>query len=105
MSYDELILEAISKRASVEVVSLVEILWYVDGRNKTLLNYDEVDGGLRRLIQDKRIIEADHLQYRVRSDGDEDRSFSGLNGLEYEAALTEYRRQFFAAYSALKDEA
>lgn len=101
MTYDYLILKAIAMPASAKAVNLVEILWYVDAHDKTLLNFDELEGGLRRLIQDKKIIEAGPLTYRLRLDGDLDRDFSGLTQLDYGAAVTEYHRQFFEAYSAL----
>lgn len=91
--YDQLIYEAIQSSTPSGPCDLVYIFGYVDGRDKSVLSHDQLNGGLQRLIEDGRIKEIIPHKF-ILTKGEEASSFSGLSIPQYEQACLDYLDYF-----------
>jgi hypothetical protein len=102
MDLDKFILEAVKGHTPENPKDLVGILYHVDGRMKLVMSDDELEGGLRRLVETGRIAELSaHRFYEVTgalSPG----IFSGLSGEEHCRACEVYRKWFWKTLKELK---
>ena len=99
MSFDIRILEAIKGATRGKPKDLAGILAYVDSRERVVLTHQEMEGGLRRLVESECVAEAsDHRFYEISAEV-ERRAFSGLTPEDYQQACEEYRQRFWETHA------
>ena len=104
MTLDRTIFKAIKGHTADNPQDLVRILAFVDARERLLLSYEELSGGLQRLIQDGRIAEAEPQKYFDSLGQTSSRGFSSISLDDYEKACETYQKRFWEADRALKDK-
>lgn len=96
--FDALILAAIEARSVENPASLVEILGFVDGREKLVLSHEELAGGLERLARAGKITESSRHEYHGLPETHGPGRFSGLTPAEHASACDRYHRAFWQKY-------
>jgi hypothetical protein len=92
---DHDIFKAIQGHTSDHPQDLVGILALVDVRQKTVLEHEELESGLRRLIQAGQIAEAAPLHYYESAAPPQERQFSGITVEEHRQACEAYLKWFW----------
>jgi hypothetical protein len=98
---DTRIYEAVTGSTPDKPLDLVGILHYVDSREKMVLSYDELENGLRRLVEQGRIAELPGNRYYEVKDGSSPSTFMGFSSGEHRRACEAYRSWFRQAYKEL----
>ncbi len=84
--------------------TLAGIIGGVDARERLVLTYDELSGGIARLIASGHIAEVTPLHFYDASESGGSRSFSGISQIDHESAVAAYREWFAKQVAALDDE-
>jgi hypothetical protein len=101
MDFDTRIFEAVEGGTLEKPHDLVQILAYVDSREKLVLSHEELSGGLQRLVEQGRIAELPRHRFYRTADDSAPRTFSGLTLEEYREACEAYRKWFWKTYKEL----
>lgn len=94
MVFDRDILKSVKGHTKFKPQSLEGILGYVDGLQKTILTLEELEGGLRHLIESGQIAETGRLRFYDPEGMPASREFSGLTAEDHERAYEAYCRWF-----------
>jgi hypothetical protein len=100
---DKAILKALRKTTRDRPANLVQIMGAIDAREKLLISFDELSGGLRRLIEAGKVGEAKPLHFYEPQRGESGMTFSGLTEEEYKVANRSYRDMFQKALKELEN--
>ncbi len=95
---DRRIYKSIRKQTKEHPINLIGILFNVDSVEKMVLSYEELSGGLQRLIAAGYVAEGEPHQYYEGTDQD---SFTGLSESDYETAVADYHRSMAEAIASI----
>lgn len=104
MNLDKEIFEAVSGSPVEKPTTLWQIIGYVDSRQRLMISYDELFGGLKRLFEARRIGEVDGKYFAMTSEyaASSPRDFKGFSQETFKKAQKEYRKRFWKAFRELK---
>lgn len=102
--YDQLIYESIKASTESNPCDLVQILFHVDGRDKSILLYEQLKYGLQRLITNGKIREISPHKFIGSEREEESKAFSGLSIEEYQQACQDYRTYFEEIYGSIDSD-
>jgi hypothetical protein len=101
MDFDASIFEAVESGTLEKPHDLVQILAYVDSRDRLVLSHEELSGGLQRLIAQGRVAELPRHKFYKVTDDSAPRTFSGLTPEEHLQACEAYEKWFWKTYRKL----
>jgi hypothetical protein len=101
---DRRIFKTIQGSSAANPQTLVGIIAGVDASERLVLTYEELSGGLQRLIDAGHIAETEPGKFCDASSGEYPRSSSGITESDYGAAVEEYRHWFQRKLDELDNE-
>ncbi len=95
MSYKWTILKAIQGTTKEGPATLVDIVYWGDATERIILTYDEVTEGLKELIEEGKVAEAEAGRYYSPAKGEaRDKGFTQFTNDEYYGAVKKYKEDF-----------
>src|SRR5215475_8894161 len=101
---DKTILKALRKTTRDNPVDLAGLIPWIDAAERLIPTYDELEGGLRRLILAGEIQEAGPMRFYKSEHGQERSNFSGFSEADFNAACRTYKEAVSKWIEEMGDE-
>jgi hypothetical protein len=89
--YDKMILKALRHTTHDNPTDLVGIIGHIDSRERLIISFEELESGLRRLVEAGMIQEIKPLHFFKTADSEAAAIFTGLNEEQYKSVCRKYR--------------